>query len=187
MEIDDLRVIWRREQQMYKQQKVLNQRLILQLIKDKSKWLAPITAIQIIIFSLCGLITIAAIVFNQMYEVSPIILISIYGFYQLCWQHKYRKKIENIDGGIVGMEYNIIEYKKKYIKTKKYTIIILIPYMLWLSWFMYHLGWGYEQIILLILFTTILCIIAFLIRNRRTFTAIEDIEKNLRELSELEN
>lgn len=186
MEIDELQTLWRMQQESLNKQKILNRKLIGRVIKNRSQWLAPKTTGMLIVFAVCACVTIASIVFEKMYWTAPILIMCAFGIYQAMWQQRYRRKIESMEGGLVGMERNLIEYRRRYERSKREMWVILIPYFVWFGWFLHHLGWDMIASAVFLSFTAILCLIVYRFRNKKTYSALDELEESLEELRELE-
>lgn len=187
MDFDTLQKLWLQQQQRLNTQVGINKKLLLNYIIRRSYWLAPNTIMLFIILTLCLAVTIAAIIFNQMYLSCPIILMCMYGYYCLWWQYKYKRKITIMRGGLIGMRKNLLKYKQLYYRSKIITLIFLIPYFAWFTYFMHSLGFSKTYNLSMVIFTLILCLIAFYVRNKKTYSALTDIEESIKQLQEFEN
>ena len=185
MDIDNMQAIWRKQQVILDQQKSIKERLLRESIAKSSKWLAP-NKIAIPILTFCCLFCIFAIIEGaySLMDVFPILLMSLFGYLQMWWQTTLLRKIASMEGGLIGMESNLIKYRIYYMLAKKITACIAVIYIAWFTWFLHYLGWDSEAIIFIISTTIAAGLLAFWIRNKKTKKALEEIEADMRELQE---
>lgn len=183
--MNELQQLWKKQQEQLNSQKMLNKKLIIELIKNKTTWLAPKTPAFIFMFVCCAVYSVLAMVIAELYWTWVIVLMCAYGIYQSLWQRDYRNRINRMEGGLVGMERNLINYRKRYDRSKREMWFVLIPYLGWFGWYLYDFG-GYANTAIVLGFTIILCFIAYKIRNRKTYEALQELENCLDELKELE-
>ena len=185
MDIDNMQAIWRKQQVILDQQKSIKERLLRESIAKSSKWLAP-NKIAIPILTFCCLFCIFAIIEGaySLMDVFPILLMSLFGYLQMWWQTTLLRKIASMEGGLIGMESNLIKYRIYYMRAKKITACIAVIYIAWFTWFLHHLGWDTRGIIFIISTTIAAGLLAFWIRNKKTKKALEEIEADMRELQE---
>lgn len=185
MEINELQQLWKKQQEQLNTQKRINRQLIIQMMKSKTGWLAPHPPFFIALFLSCGLYAIAAMIFAQLYWTWMIVLMCIYGIYQITWQISYKNKIKNMDGGLIGMENNLIEYRLRYKRSKREIWFVIVPYLIWFAFYLYQ-NLGIELTIGIFAFTIVAMFVAYRVRNMKTYDALREIEQCLSELKEFE-
>lgn len=185
MEINNLQQLWKKQQEQLNKQKKINEQLVIHIIKSKTNWLAPRPLFFIVLFVLCGLYSIAAMIFAQLYWTGMIILMCIYGIYEMSWQINYKNKINNMEGGLIGMEYNLIEYKRRYERSKRQMWFVIIPYLLWFAYYLYQFL-NLELAIGIFAITICAAFVAYRLRNMKTYDALREINQCLSELKEFE-
>ncbi len=185
MEINELQQLWKQQQKQLNAQKKINKHLIENMMKSKTMWLAPKPQVFIVLFVICGLYALAAMFFAQLYWTWMIVLMAIYGIYQTLWQIDYKKRINNMEGGLVGMERNLIEYRKRYDRSKREMWFVVIPYLVWFGWYLYQ-TLDLQLAVGIFVITIALMIVAYRLRNQKTYGALHELEQYLNELQEFE-
>ena len=88
-------------------------------------------------------------------------------------------------GGLIGMEYNLIEYRRRYERAKREMWFAIIPYLLWFAYYLYQL-FNLELAIGIFTITVIAMFVAYKLRNMKTYDALYEIKQCLSELKEFE-
>ena len=103
----------------------------------------------------------------------------------MSWQINYKNKINNMEGGLIGMEYNLIEYKRRYERSKRQMWFVIIPYLLWFAYYLYQF-FNLELAIGIFVVTICAMFVAYRLRNMKTYDALREINQCLSELKEFE-
>lgn len=186
MDVDNLQAMWRKQQLMIDQQKNINERLLIKSIKKSTRLLAP-NMIVIPIFLYCGAMCIWSVFdgFMTWVDVTPILLMCVFGLIQMSWQTILRQRIKSMDGGVIGVVDNILKYRRLYALSKKSTLFVGIAYIAWFAWFMHtRIMFELPVVILVIFATIVMSIVSYKIRNRKTENALKEIDEDLKELKD---
>lgn len=174
---------WVKSRQRIEEADVINRRILLQTLSDKSFWLAPKPLAFYILFSLMFILGLSyCIVVNPGYW--PVPALCIFGGADMAWQSDLRDKIRRIDGGIIGLQKNLLLYRRLYIWLSVAMWVIMIPFLWWFGSFNNLYSEPVNAIICLTLLLAA-CVTVFIIRTRKTFRALGDLQSLTSELHDL--
>ena len=186
MDMDNLQMIWKNQQQLLDRQKSINERLLIKSIKESSRWLAPnFIVIPILLYCIAMCAWSVYDGFMTWIDVMPILLMSAYGLIQMGWQTVLKHRIKSMEGQVMGVIDNILKYRRLYTISKQATIIIGVAYICWFAWFMrVRIVFDWSIVISVSVLTIILGLISYILRNKKTEKALKEIENDISELQE---
>lgn len=186
MDMDNLQMIWKKQQELLDRQKSINERLLIKSIKESSRWLAPnFIVIPILLYCIAMCVWSVYDGFMTWIDVTPILLMCCFGLIQMSWQTALKQRIKSMEGGVIGVVDNMLKYRRLYAISKKSTIFVGVAYIAWFAWFMHARIMFELPIIISVIFVTIvLSIVSYKIRNRKTENALKEIDTDLQELQD---
>lgn len=181
---DSLADIWVDSRRRIETSDIINRKLLLQTLADKSFWLAPKPMAFYIIFAIIFIFGLSyCLTFRPGYW--PVPALCIFGAADTAWQTVIRDRIRRIDGGLIGMQRNLNLYRRLYIWLSIVMWLIMIPFLWWFGNFFELYSDPATAIVCISLLATA-CIVVFIIRTYKTFRALGDLDAFASELKELQ-
>ncbi len=114
----------------------------------------------------------------------PVAAMCIFGLADTAWQTSMRDKIRRMDGGVVGLQTNLLRYRRGYIRLSIAMWIAMIPFLWWYGWF-FDLYSDPATAIICISILAAACILTFYWRTRKTFRVLGDLQSLATDLKDL--
>lgn len=184
---DDMAKLWKEQQHRIEQQKIVNRELLVASLHSKSHPLAPKTVPGIIFFSIMFVMTgLYTVMVQPLYW--PVPLLCLYVIPDILWQNRMRGKIDRMEGGLAGMQRNLVKYKKGFRNLSVAMWCLLIPYIGWFVYFMHkNMEMDLTTVAIIASIMTGTSIGAFVWRLRYTNRGIREIEAVGDKLAELDD
>lgn len=162
---------------------VFNRQLLSETLVAKSFWLAPKPMAFCIMLSMFFIFAMTYCVLAKP-SYWPVAAMCIFGLADTAWQTSMRDKIRRMDGDVVGLQTNLLRYRRGYIRLSIAMWIAMIPFLWWYGWF-FDLYSDPATAIICISILAAACILTFYWRTRKTFRALGDLQSLATDLKDL--
>lgn len=184
--LENFTTLWNEHKKMMEEHRLLKKEELHKLLKHKAKPLAPVTTKHLFILAVFFiLMVIYTVTIEPAYWPVPSLFAFI--FPDAIWQIRMKDKIASVEGGVAGMQLNMIKYKKGFRNLSILMWILLIPYFVWFYYYMhYKLSMSITVSLWIIGLTVVLGIAVFCWRLNYTNKGLHSLEKVREELADLE-
>ncbi len=182
--LSSLASAWMEQRKRLEGADILNRQFLLKTISDKSFWLAPKPRIFYIIF-------VAIFAFALWFclirlpQYWPVAALCLFGIIDTTWQVELRNRIRSLRGGVIGMQRNLLLYRRIYIWASVAMWIVMFGYLWWFYDFINQVLGVETPVIFFVLFGVV-CLFVFLFRTMKTFRSLGDLQNLTSELRDLE-
>lgn len=182
-EFTDIACAWAAYRERLESAQYLNRKALESTLASKSFWLAPKPTAFYIFFTVMFLLG-SFICIAKMPGYWPVPALCLFGAGDMVWQQQMRDRIRRLDGGVVGMQRNLLKYRRWYIILSIAMFPILALFMWWFGYF-FDL---YEDTATAVVSLGLLgaaCLVVYAVRTRKTFRALGDLTDLASQLGEL--
>lgn len=182
-EFTDIACAWAAYRERLESAQYLNRKALESTLASKSFWLAPEPKAFYIFFTVMFLLG-SFICIAKMPGYWPVPALCLFGAGDMVWQQQMRDRIRRLDGGVVGMQRNLLKYRRWYIILSIAMFPILAVFMWWFGYF-FDL---YEDTATAVVSLGLLgaaCLVVYAVRTRKTFRALGDLTDLASQLGDL--
>ncbi len=182
-EFTDIACAWTQYRERLESARCINRKALELTLVSRSFWLAPCPMLFYVIVGITLMLAIVyCIVIYPGYW--PVPALCLFGIVDMAWQHEMRNRIRRLDGGVVGMQRNLLIYRKCYVILSVVVFLVIIPYFWWIGRYMGY----FVDSATVFKFLVVLAVIsasAFVLRTYKTFRALGDLNDLASQLREI--
>lgn len=161
----------------------INRKALESTLVSKSYWLAPNPKAFYIFFTVMFLLG-SFISIAKMPGYWPVPALCLFGGIDMVWQQAMRDRIRRLDGGVIGMQRNLLTYRKWYIIMSVAMAPILAVFVWWFGYF-FELYEDTATAVVSLGLLVVACLIAYGVRTIKTFRALGDLTDLATQLGDL--
>lgn len=175
---DNLLQLWKKQQELLEKQKLINRDLLIDSLTAKSSPLAPRPVAVMALLSVMFVLTLAITIIRYP-SYWPVPLLCFIALPDVWWQKYMRDKISSMEGGVSGMQRNLIKYKRGFRNLSIVMWILMVPYFIWFAYFTNRvLELDTVSVAMIVGLTIVGCVFIFCLR-------IRSVNRSLRNLKEI--